>query len=364
MGAAAGPGSETGVRILATDWHDRLATELRAEQEAELQRRYADVLAVREVPALAPLDGQRTLGFWIAEDTRTGEALGCAALQRPDPVTESADGYRSAEVKRVYVRAASRGRGIATHLMAAVRAAAAGFGCDRLILSTGPRQPEAAGLYRRLGWQHIPNYGENAAWPTVLCFEQTMWADPPPLASAGSIRHQPSIRHRRSARALVFDPDDRLLLTRNLITADDGITREYWALPGGGIEAGEDARQAAGRELDEETGLGGLDLDGPMVRQEYWVAFRDTVLHQIEQLWWGRAATDSVSRAGLHADEDYLVALRWWSLAELRSTDCVTFPRLLPDLAESLLRHGTPPEPFVIVSDSTRPPGRAIADTQ
>lgn len=357
-GEGAGADSETTVRVLATDQHDPVARELQTEQEAELQQRYADVLAVRAVPALAPLDGQRTLGFWIAEDTSTGEALGCAALQRPDPATESADGYRSGEIKRVYVRAASRGRGVATRLMSAVRVAAADLGCDRLVLSTGPRQPEAAGLYRRLGWQRIPNYGENTAWPTVLCFEQPLWADPPPLAATGSIRR------RRSARALVFDPEDRLLLTRNVVRADDGVTREYWALPGGGIEPDEDARQAAARELDEETGLGGIALDGPVVNQQYWVAFPDATLHQIEQLWWGRADTDQVSRDGLHADEDYLVALCWWTLAELRATDCVTFPRLLPDLAESLLRHGTPPEPFVIVSDSTHPPGRPVADTQ
>lgn len=351
------------VTVRAVTWADAVAAELRTEQEAELHQRYADVLAVRAVPALAPLDVQRALGFWIAEDARTGEALGCAALQRPDPATESADGYRSAEVKRVYVRAASRGRGVATRLMAAVSAAAVGLGCDRLVLSTGPRQPEAAGLYRRLGWQRIPNYGENATMPTVLCFEQPLWADPPPL-SVG-----PSIRHRRSARALVFDPADRLLLTRNLVTAEGGITREYWALPGGGIEADEDAGQAAARELGEETGLQGIDLDGPVVSQQYWVAFptvldQDRVLHQIEQLWWGRADTDRVSRDGLHADEDYLVALRWWTLTDLRATDCVTFPRLLPDLAESLLAHGTPSEPFVIVSDSTHPPGRPVADTE
>ena len=58
--------------------------------------------------------------------------------------------------------------------------------------------------------------------------------------------------------------EDRILLCRH-----EKGTREYWLLPGGGVNAGESLADALHRELDEEVGIGDeLPLEGPVAIAE------------------------------------------------------------------------------------------------
>lgn len=57
-------------------------------------------------------------------------------------------------------------------------------------------------------------------------------------------------------RAIVLDEDKRMLLVRQ---HHDG--KDIWMVPGGGIEEGEYADEAAVREVQEETGLA-IGVDG------------------------------------------------------------------------------------------------------
>jgi len=63
------------------------------------------------------------------------------AFRRHDPVT--------AELKRIWTAARYRRRGLARHTLAALEREIAARGYRRIFLTTGPRQPEAVGLYRR-----------------------------------------------------------------------------------------------------------------------------------------------------------------------------------------------------------------------
>lgn len=79
-----------------------------------------------------------------------GVAVGCGAIVR------HRDGV--AEIKRMFVAPAARGRGIGRRILAALEAEARRLGIGRLRLETGTRQPEAVALYRSMGYRDVPAF--------------------------------------------------------------------------------------------------------------------------------------------------------------------------------------------------------------
>src|SRR5262245_41915126 len=93
---------------------------------------------------------------------REGTPVGCGALRLLDSET--------AELKRMYVAPALRGKGLGRRLVAALEAEARALGVRRLVLETGVRQAAALALYRATGFQPIPLYGEYCLSPdTSIC---------------------------------------------------------------------------------------------------------------------------------------------------------------------------------------------------
>src|SRR4028118_2416484 len=66
------------------------------------------------------------------------------------------------EIKRMYTLVQSRGHGIATRVLEELEIWAKELEYEKCVLETGKRQPEAIALYRRNGYQSIPNYGQYA----------------------------------------------------------------------------------------------------------------------------------------------------------------------------------------------------------
>jgi putative acetyltransferase len=70
-----------------------------------------------------------------------------------------------AEVKRMYVRPAARGQGVAEALLDRIEAAVRAAGLVRLCLETGDRQLAAMRVYARAGFSRCAAFGHYAAMP-------------------------------------------------------------------------------------------------------------------------------------------------------------------------------------------------------
>ncbi|MEU2613567.1 GNAT family N-acetyltransferase [Micromonospora sp. NPDC007271] len=95
-----------------------------------------------------------------------GRAVGCGGIQALDADT--------GELKRMYVRPAYRGRGIARQLLAALEELAYQQGHTTVCLETGTYLPAAIALYRSCGYQPVPVYGEYVGNPYSVCFAKRL----------------------------------------------------------------------------------------------------------------------------------------------------------------------------------------------
>jgi 8-oxo-dGTP pyrophosphatase MutT (NUDIX family) len=167
---------------------------------------------------------------------------------------------------------------------------------------------------------------------------------------------------REAVRAVVLDPDRRILLVHFDFVGDD-IPNGFWACPGGGKNPDESDAQALRRELREEVGLELGAIGPPIWDKNYtWPAGAFSGQHDVFYL----VRSDSFTPAGRldaaalkseHVDE-----IRWWTWEELQSTYrtysdsdpatpgyTVFSPRLLVPLLRELFDHGTPRTPVLLL---------------
>ncbi len=79
-----------------------------------------------------------------------------------------------AELKRVFVKVAFRGRGYSRAIVKELERQARTRGYELVRLETGVRQPEAISLYESLGYHRIPNYGEYRDSGLSVCYEKRL----------------------------------------------------------------------------------------------------------------------------------------------------------------------------------------------
>ena len=152
------------------------------------------------------------------------------------------------------------------------------------------------------------------------------------------------MRQRLTARVLLLDPEDRLLMMKGRLP---GAAPEQgaWFTVGGGAAPGESVMDAAAREIVEETGFTAFEL-GPVVwRREGALALAGETVWMDEHYVLARCPGGDPVRHGWQADEHALIDdIRWWTQAELAATPERVFPPGLADLLADLLAGGPPAE--------------------
>jgi GNAT superfamily N-acetyltransferase len=147
------------VRTAAMDSAEALALNEALQQEYVIRYGGRDRTPVDPEEFLPPAGAFRLA--WL-----DGRAVGCGGVRVIEPGL--------AEIKRMYVEPAARGRGIARALLAELEAEAVRLGCARVQLETGTMQPEAIALYESVGYEPIPSYGIHKDSPCNRCFTRAL----------------------------------------------------------------------------------------------------------------------------------------------------------------------------------------------
>lgn len=171
---------------------------------------------------------------------------------------------------------------------------------------------------------------------------------------------------RRTARVLLVDGADRLLLMRFRFRPGT-MPRPYgWLTPGGGVHEREALASTAARELAEEVGLDvdAADLGGPVAYTSGYADldfasgdFRDDFFYlRVDAHDVDTTRMEELERS-VHAGE------RWWSLDELATTEEIIYPYGLVPLLADLREGRRPVEPVRLPWHHAAEPNPASTDS-
>lgn len=182
-----------------------------------------------------------------------------------------------------------------------------------------------------------------------------------PVGRRGAPVDRAQLPWREAVRAVVVDPERRVLLV-HFDFVDDDIPNGFWACPGGGKNPGESDAEALRRELREEVGLDIDDIGAPIWDKNHtWPAGPFSGQHDVFYLVQAEPFTPAGSLDAVALKSEHVDDIRWWTWEELESTSrtyadrdptapgfTVFSPRSLVALLRELFGRGAPRTPVIL----------------
>ncbi|MBZ6135426.1 GNAT family N-acetyltransferase [Streptomyces olivaceus] len=146
------------------------AVKLSDEVQAEYDVRYGDG---GDATQLDPSDFAPPNGLYLIAYDENDVPVASGGWRRQDRNDEgNLDG--DAELKRMFVIAQVRGRGLARRILAALEDDARAAGRTRMVLETGTKQPEAVALYTSSGYEPCGKFGYYRFHDDSLCYAKAL----------------------------------------------------------------------------------------------------------------------------------------------------------------------------------------------
>lgn len=156
--------------------------------------------------------------------------------------------------------------------------------------------------------------------------------------TSGCSQKSTSLPIRNSVKILLLNDNNELLLMSSHNPSNKSITGEYhgryWSLIGGAIEAKESLKEAAAREIYEETGIQWKEIEfGPIVWYgEFDLILHDTPTHIKQTFIVAKTKQKNLSLSHLTEFEKNVVKeLAWFSLEKIQNCSEVVYPVVLPE---------------------------------
>ena len=152
-------------------------------------------------------------------------------------------------------------------------------------------------------------------------------------------------RERLTARVLLLDPADRILLMKGRLPSDPAAPGA-WFTVGGGVEPGESLAEAARREIREETGFTDAEI-GPVLWEGEQIHHdrKGRPVRVRESFMVARCAGGEPVRDGWQAlEREFVDDIRWWTHAELAACAEPVFPIDLAERLSEILSPDSSPE--------------------